>query len=264
MAMRLLAPGAARERQRQHAEDEREAGHQDRPQADARGLERRVDHARALLLLLLGELDHQDRVLRGEAHRRQQADLQEHVVLEPAQGHREHRADEAERDHQQHRHRDRPALVERGEAQEHDQQRQRVEQRRLARRQALLVRRARPGDAGARDLGGERFHLLHRLARAEARRGLARILEGRERRRSGSLRRRRGRPADVGESGERGHLAAPVRTYHCDRSSGRARIRRVALDVDPLDPAVVDEVVDVAPAPGGRERRSSRRWCVRP
>ena len=44
----------------------------------------------------------------------------------------------------------RPALVQRGEAQEHDQQRQRVEQRRLAARQPLLIREPAPGDRRAR------------------------------------------------------------------------------------------------------------------
>ena len=139
-----VGAGAGRNRERHHAEDEGEAGHQDRPQADPGGLDRRVDHALALLLGALGELDHQDRVLRGQAHRREQADLQIHVVLQAAQRHREDRADEPERNDQQHRDRDRPAFVKRGEAQEDDEQRHAVEQRRLARRQPLLVRLARP------------------------------------------------------------------------------------------------------------------------
>ena len=47
--LRASAPGAGGEHQRQHAEDERERRHQDRPQPDARGLDRRLDdrHARA-------------------------------------------------------------------------------------------------------------------------------------------------------------------------------------------------------------------------
>src|SRR3546814_8094178 len=40
---------AGRDRERQHAEDEREARHQDRAKPDARGLERGIDHALALL-----------------------------------------------------------------------------------------------------------------------------------------------------------------------------------------------------------------------
>jgi hypothetical protein len=77
IAMRLLAPGAGRQGQRQHAEDEGEAGHQDRAQADARGLERGLDHALALLLRLFGELDHQDRVLGRQSHGGEQSDLEE-------------------------------------------------------------------------------------------------------------------------------------------------------------------------------------------
>ena len=86
MAIRLFAPGAGRDRQRQHAEDEGEAGHQDRPQPDARGLDRRVDDALALLLRALGEFDHQDGVLRGQAHGREQPDLEVDVVLEARAG----------------------------------------------------------------------------------------------------------------------------------------------------------------------------------
>jgi hypothetical protein len=40
--------------------------------------------ALAAALGLLGELDDQDRVLGGQAHRRQQPDLEIHVVLQPA------------------------------------------------------------------------------------------------------------------------------------------------------------------------------------
>ena len=62
---------------------------------DPRRFERRVDHALALPFGALGELDHQDRVLGGKAHRREQADLEIDVVLQPAQRHREDRADQA-------------------------------------------------------------------------------------------------------------------------------------------------------------------------
>ena len=105
----------------------------------------------ALAFGALGELDHQDRILRRQAHGRDQADLQIDVVLKPAQRHEQDRADQAERDHQQHRDRDRPAFVKRREAQEDDDQRNAVEDRRLPRRQPLLVGLARPGDADARE-----------------------------------------------------------------------------------------------------------------
>ena len=44
-----------------------------------------------------------------------------------------------------------------------------------------------------------------------------------------------------------------LRTNHWSMSVGLRAIGRVALDIDALDPAAVDEVVDVAAAPGGRD-----------
>ena len=88
---------------------------------------------------LLGELDDQDGVLGAEAHGRDQADLQIDVVLEAGELGHDHRADDPQRDDQQHRERDGPAFVQRGEAQEHDQQRQAVEHRRLAARLLLFI-----------------------------------------------------------------------------------------------------------------------------
>ena len=52
-----------------------------------------VDHAGAAFLGALGELDHQYGVLGGEAHRGEQPDLEEDVVVQPAQGDREDRAE---------------------------------------------------------------------------------------------------------------------------------------------------------------------------
>ena len=80
-----VGAGAGCERKRQHAENEGEAGHQDRPQADSGGLDCRVDDARAFTLGALGKLDHQDRVLGRQSHGRDQPDLQVNVVLQPAQ-----------------------------------------------------------------------------------------------------------------------------------------------------------------------------------
>jgi hypothetical protein len=55
--------------QRQHAEDEGKAGHQDRAQPQLGGFDRGVEGAHALAHPLLGELDDQDRVLRRQADR---------------------------------------------------------------------------------------------------------------------------------------------------------------------------------------------------
>ena len=77
-------PGAGREHERQHAEDERQRGHQDRPQPDARRLDRRLDDRQPAVPQLLGELDDQDRVLRRQADQHDQADLAVDVVRQPA------------------------------------------------------------------------------------------------------------------------------------------------------------------------------------
>ncbi|MNF07740.1 hypothetical protein D3C80_2079840 [compost metagenome] len=71
----------------------------------------------------LGELDDEDRVLRREADGGEQTDLEEHVVGQPAAVGGEQGADHPERHHQHHREGDRPALVQRRQAEEHHQQR---------------------------------------------------------------------------------------------------------------------------------------------
>ncbi len=252
IAMRLLAPAPVEMRQRQHAEDEGEARHQDRAKPDSRRLQRRVDDAHALPLASLGELDHQDRVLGREAHRREQADLQVDVVLEAPQRDREHRPDQPERNDQQHGHGNRPALVQRGQAEEDDEQRDCVEQGRLPGRQPLLIGLAGPGDAGAVDLRRKALHLVHRFARADARRRLALEFEGGhalEARQAA----RRGRPARLREGRERRHLAVGRADVPLPEACRVRAVRRVGLHIDALDPALVDEVVDVAPAPGRRQ-----------
>ncbi len=81
MTLRATAARAAREPERHAAEDEREGGHQDRPQADLGPLERGVEERDAVLVAGPGELDDQDGVLRREADQHDEADLGEDVVL---------------------------------------------------------------------------------------------------------------------------------------------------------------------------------------
>src|SRR5687768_14716843 len=57
--------------ERQHAEDQAQRGHDDRPEAQLRTLDGRVRERHALVMLHHRELDDQDRVLRREAHQRQ-------------------------------------------------------------------------------------------------------------------------------------------------------------------------------------------------
>ena len=136
--------GAGRHHQREDAEDEGERRHQDRAQAHARRMDRRLLQRLAALVEDLGELDDQDRVLARQADQHHQADLAEHVVGEPAQRLRRERPEDRERHHQHHREGQAPALVERGQTQEHDDQREREDHRRLPARLELLVDDARP------------------------------------------------------------------------------------------------------------------------
>ncbi len=80
---------------------------------------------------MLGELDDQDGVLRRQAHRRQETDLEEYVVLEPAKPYGERCANQAYRNNEQHGERHRPAFVQCRKAEEYNEQRKRVKIRRL-------------------------------------------------------------------------------------------------------------------------------------
>jgi len=57
------------------AEDKRERGHQDRAQAQLRPFKSRIRERFSVLVLILGELDDQNRVLRGQADQHDQANL---------------------------------------------------------------------------------------------------------------------------------------------------------------------------------------------
>ena len=72
------------------------------------------------LVVLLGELDDQDGVLRGETHEGDDADLDIDVVLKAGQGDAEESAEDTDRQAKQDRERNRPAFVLRGEDQEHE------------------------------------------------------------------------------------------------------------------------------------------------
>ena len=72
--------GTGRDGERQHAEDEREAGHQDRAQAQLGGFDHRLERVLAVAHPFLGEFDDQDRVLCRHADRRDEADLEIDVI----------------------------------------------------------------------------------------------------------------------------------------------------------------------------------------
>src|SRR5881409_2673103 len=106
-----LGAGSGRARERQHAQDERERGHQDRPEAEPARLDGGREAVLALLLLLLGELDDEHGVLRGQPDQRDEADLRDEVVVQAAQPRAEERERQAHRCDQDDRERQRPALV---------------------------------------------------------------------------------------------------------------------------------------------------------
>ncbi len=96
-ARRLKAPGPLRDDQRQQAEDEGEAGHHHRAEAQARALDRGVADRLALAALLDGELDDQDAVLGGQRDEHHEADLRIDIEGEPCERDGADRAEHARR-----------------------------------------------------------------------------------------------------------------------------------------------------------------------
>ena len=134
-------------------EDEGEGRHQDRPEAQAGRLERGLLERHAAIVLRLGELDDQDRVLGRQADQHDQADLHVDVVVVAHQPDAEEGAQRDQRRPEQHRPGQPPALVHRGQQQEHADDGH-DEGRPGGRRDLLLVGHRRVGEA----------HLLgHRL-----------------------------------------------------------------------------------------------------
>ena len=117
----LLALAPCRNDHRRDAEDEGKAGHQDRPEAQPASFDGGVPKRLALLAQRLGELDDENAVLGCKADDRHDADREIDVVRQAAQHGGDDRAEDAERNGQQHRQRYGPAFVERGEHEE-DQQ----------------------------------------------------------------------------------------------------------------------------------------------
>ena len=152
---RLLA-GAGRKHQRQHAEDEGERGHQNRPQADARGFDRRVRRSscRAARSCSANSTI-EDAVLRREADQHHQPDLAVDVVDQPAAPLRQQRAENRERHRQQDDERQRHALVLRRQRQVDQQQAEPEDDDRLAAGLEFLERDAGPGEL--MPCGSDRF-----------------------------------------------------------------------------------------------------------
>ncbi len=121
-------------------------------------------------------------------------------------------------------------------------------------RLAFLLRQAGPfvPDTG-RQLGGQALHGGHGVAGALALGG--RALDVHRGQAVVALKPgRTDRPAGGGEGGEGRHLAVRASDVPTFEVFGAHAVGRVGLDIDLLDPAAVDEVVDVEPAERGAER----------
>ena len=125
----------------------------------------------ALGPLAAGELDHQDRVLGRHRDHQDDADLAVHVVGEAARDHAADHAQQRQRHGQDHGEGIGPALVEGGQDQIDQQDREREDEDRLVADDLLLVGHAGPGVADVRRqaVGGGLRHQVHGLAGAEAR-----------------------------------------------------------------------------------------------
>src|SRR5947207_1164499 len=163
-----LGAGSGRARERQHAQDERERGHQDRPEAEPARLDGGREAVLALLLLLLRELDDEHGVLRGQPDQRDEADLRDEVVVQAPQPGAEEREGQAHRCDQDDRERQRPALVLGGMDEEYEEDAERKDEDRGVARELRLV-----GDVGPFDLHPGREHLRRQPLHGRQGRALA-------------------------------------------------------------------------------------------
>ena len=201
-----------------------------------RRLDRRLDRRLALLDELLRELDDQDRVLRREADRREQADLEVDVVrlLADAASRPPRRARRAAR-----RASPRPGSTSSRRARRGTGTRRAARARRASARSRRTVCSSyeRPVPVDSRCPRGscvaELLHRRHRLARARARRRLALDRDRREAVEALELRRAVD-PAPGRERRERHHLALAVAHVPAVEVLGLHAERRVGLHVDAL------------------------------
>src|SRR5690606_15346871 len=251
---RVLAAstGATGQRHRHDAEGERQGRHDDWPQPEPGRMYGGVDQGHAFLLVqILGELDDKDGVLRRKANRGHQADLEVNVGGEVAEQRGEHRTEDAQRYYQHHRGRHRPALIESGQTEGHDQHGQRMEHGRLVTGLDFLIGQAGIAQTDARwQFLHDRCDGDHGVAGAVAGRRLAEDFHRGDAAVALQLGRAEG-PLAGGEGRERHHLAQGVTHVPLVKVFGRDARIVLTLNIDALDPTAIDEVVDVHRAPGG-------------
>ena len=79
--LRALAPAPGREDERQHAENEGEGRHQDRPEPEARGVDGGFENGLAVLdAALARDLDDQNAVLGRQRDQQHEADLRIEII----------------------------------------------------------------------------------------------------------------------------------------------------------------------------------------
>ena len=165
--------------QRHDTQNKGEGRHQDRTQTQAACLDHRLNHGFAVFLPMAREFDDQDRVLGGKADQHHEADLGKDVVIHPAQVDADQRGQHRHRHDQDDRHGQGPAFVFRRKHQKHEDNGQREDIQGGIPGLDLLEGQFRPFPA---DTGGQVFgqflHLMEGVARAVARRGVARHRDG--------------------------------------------------------------------------------------
>ncbi|MNL14839.1 hypothetical protein D3C87_1357990 [compost metagenome] len=142
--MTHFGTGTAGEHQWHHTHDEREGGHQDRPQTQTARFEYRRQRAQAFLLFVLGKLDDQNRVLTGKPHQHDQTDLGKDVVVATGSNYPGNGRQQGHRYDQDHRQWQAPAFVLSGEHQERQQYAEREHEQRGVAGQDLLVGQVGP------------------------------------------------------------------------------------------------------------------------
>ena len=130
---------------------------------------------------LARKLHDEDGVLGRQTDDGDHAYFKEDVVGHAAQHHGRDGTEQAQRHHQHHRERDRPAFIECRQNQEDHQRRQQHQQGGLLGRLALLQRLSRPGQCEAwRQLRHQTLHLRHRRSAGDAGRCPSGNTHGRE------------------------------------------------------------------------------------
>ena len=145
-----------------------------------RGFKRCFQRRSALSLQIFGKFDNQNRIFRTQTHHGNQTDLEVYTIIVTAQPHAGYHAQHAQRHHQNHRHRNRPALIKSSQSQEHGNRGKGVEHHGLRAAFDFFARLAGPFQAVATaQLIHQTSHFVHRIAAGITIGGRAGELHGR-------------------------------------------------------------------------------------